>query len=64
MLDGHDGTAAVVRVLIESGDHRRRWSTVGCSTNIIDASWAALADAFEYGILLAERSREETSASA
>jgi 2-isopropylmalate synthase len=64
VLDGHDGTAAVVRVLIESGDHRRRWSTVGCSTNIIDASWAALADAFEYGILLAERSREETAASA
>jgi 2-isopropylmalate synthase len=64
VLDGQDGTAAVVRVLIESGDHHRRWSTVGCSTNIIEASWAALADAFEYGILLAERSREETAASA
>ena len=51
VLDGRDGTAAGVRVLIESGDHHRRWSTVGCSTNIIEASWAALADAFEYCIL-------------
>ena len=61
VLDGHDGTAAVVRVLIESGDHQRRWSTVGCSTNIIEASWAALADAFEYCILLARRSLEATA---
>ncbi|MHB8507611.1 MAG: citramalate synthase [Candidatus Dormibacteria bacterium] len=58
VLDGHDGTAAGVRVLIESGDHRRRWSTVGCSTNIIEASWIALADAYEFGLVntdLAER---------
>ena len=48
---GRDGTAAGVRVLVESGDHHRRWSTVGCSTNIIEASWSALADAFEYAIL-------------
>jgi len=45
------GTAARVRVLIESGDHLRRWSTVGCSTNIIEASWLALADAMDYGLL-------------
>ena len=50
VLDGRDGTAAGVRVLIESGDHHRRWSTVGCSTNIIEASWMALSDAFEYAI--------------
>jgi len=50
VLDGRDGTAAGVRVLVESGDHHRRWSTVGCSTNIIEASWIALADAFEYAI--------------
>jgi 2-isopropylmalate synthase len=44
-------------VLVESGDHHRRWSTVGCSTNIIEASWSALADAFEYAIVAArERS--------
>ncbi len=53
VLDGRDGTAAGVRVLVESGDHHRRWSTVGCSTNIIEASWSALADAFEYAIIVA-----------
>ena len=53
VLDESDGTAAGVRVLIESGDHQRRWSTVGCSTNIIEASWLALSDAFEYGLLRA-----------
>jgi 2-isopropylmalate synthase len=51
VLDESDGTAAGVRVLIESGDHHQRWSTVGCSTNVIEASWLALADAFEYGLL-------------
>jgi 2-isopropylmalate synthase len=64
VLDGHDGTGAVVRVLVESGDHRRRWATVGCSTNIIEASWVALADAFEYCILLSQRAHEDRAASA
>jgi 2-isopropylmalate synthase len=54
-------TGAAVRVLIESGDHHQRWSTVGCSTNIIEASWLALSDAFEYGLLKA-RSRSSDSA--
>ncbi|MGA8015516.1 MAG: citramalate synthase [Candidatus Dormiibacterota bacterium] len=58
VLDGRDGTAAGVRVLIESGDHHQRWSTVGCSTNIIEATWIALADAFEYAIVQAARRRE------
>jgi 2-isopropylmalate synthase len=53
VLDYSDGTAAGVRVLIESGDHHARWSTVGCSTNIIEASWLALSDAFEYGLMRA-----------
>jgi 2-isopropylmalate synthase len=47
-------------VLVESGDHHRRWSTVGCSTNIIEASWSALADAFEYAIV-ATRERSALS---
>ncbi len=55
VLDGHGGTAAAVRVLIEFGDRERRWSTVGCSTNIIEASCVALADAFEYCIVQARR---------
>ncbi|MGD1034231.1 MAG: citramalate synthase [Candidatus Dormibacteria bacterium] len=58
VLDGQDGTAAGVRVLVESGDHRRRWSTVGCSTNVIEASWIALADAFEFAIVECRRHAE------
>jgi 2-isopropylmalate synthase len=53
VIDESQATAASVRVLIESGDHLRRWSTVGCSTNVIEASWLALADSFEYGLLKA-----------
>ena len=53
VINGSAATAAGVRVLIESGDHHQRWSTVGCSTNIIEASWLALADAFEYGLVRA-----------
>ena len=45
--EGHD-TGAVVRVLIESTDGRSTWSTVGSSTNIIEASYMALADGLEY----------------
>jgi 2-isopropylmalate synthase len=63
VLDGGDGTAAAVRVLVESGDHRHRWSTVGCSTNIIEASWRALSDSFEYCIAHA-RGEQEAAAEA
>lgn len=45
---GHGGTAAVVRVLIESGDAHGRWVTVGVSHDIIEASWQALADSVTY----------------
>jgi len=64
VLDGRDGTASQVRVLVESGDHRRRWSTVGCSGNIIEASWIALFDAFEYAIVEARRRSQEPAAEA
>jgi 2-isopropylmalate synthase len=50
ILDSKSGTAAMVRVLIDSTDGARSWSTVGASTNIIEASWIALADAVEYFI--------------
>ncbi|MBU4332665.1 citramalate synthase [Patescibacteria group bacterium] len=46
-----DGTAATVRVLIESSDGKRVWSTVGASENIIEASWEALVDSFSYKLL-------------
>ncbi len=45
------GTAAVVRVQVEMSDGRRSWSTVGASTNIIEASYEALVDAYEYKLL-------------
>lgn len=48
------GTAAKVRVLIESGDNGRKWGTVGVSENIIDASWQALVDSIEYKLLKEE----------
>ncbi len=52
VLDEKDGTGAVVRVHIETGDGRRSWGTVGVSENIIEASWQALADSIAYGLLL------------
>ena len=48
IVDESEGADAVVRVLVDSTDGERRWSTVGSSTNIIDASWMALADSMEY----------------
>ena len=48
---GPEGTGAIVRVLVESTDGERRWSTVGASTNIIEASWQALSDSLEYALL-------------
>jgi len=48
ILDGEAGTAATTRVLVESGKGPKRWTTVGCSSNIIEASLAALLDSFEY----------------
>ena len=52
------GTAAKVRVVIESRDHEDIWSTVGVSENIIEASWQALVDSVEYK-LLKEQARDE-----
>ncbi|HHT47282.1 MAG TPA: citramalate synthase [Firmicutes bacterium] len=51
VLDGKDGTGAKVRVLITSQDGNKRWGTVGVSENIIEASWVALVDSIEYGLL-------------
>jgi len=48
VIDGRAGTAAKVRVLIESRDRDDIWSTVGVSEDIIEASWQALADSFQY----------------
>ena len=50
VINSAEGTAARVRVVIESRDRNSVWSTVGVSENIIEASWIALVDAFEYKI--------------
>ncbi len=48
VVDSGAGTAASIRVNIESGDHHETWGTIGVSENIIEASWQALVDAVEY----------------
>jgi 2-isopropylmalate synthase len=51
VLEGAAATGAVVRVLIDSTDGDRAWSTVGVDSNVIEASWQALVDSLVYGIL-------------
>jgi 2-isopropylmalate synthase len=48
VINAPAGTAARVRVVIESRDHDAVWGTVGVSENVIEASWLALVDAFEF----------------
>jgi 2-isopropylmalate synthase len=51
VLDEKKGTGAATRVLIESSDGRKTWGTIGVSENIIEASWHALVDSIEYGLM-------------
>jgi len=51
VLASGDGTAAKVRVLIESSDGQDAWGTVGVSENIIEASWIALADSLHFKLM-------------
>jgi 2-isopropylmalate synthase len=48
VIDGREGTAARVRVFIESRDQDEIWSTIGVSEDVIEASWQALADSFQF----------------
>lgn len=52
VINVREGTAAKVRVLIESATEDRSWTTIGVSTNVIEASWQALLDGIEYGLSL------------
>ena len=52
------GTGAVTRVLVDSTNGDRTWTTIGVSENIIEASWQALYDSLVYGLLLANAKRE------
>ena len=52
ILDGGAGTAAKTRVLVEFGNGVKRWTTIGVSANILDASYQAVVEGMEYGLLL------------
>lgn len=62
VLDEAEATAAKVRVLIESSDGNETWSTVGVSTNIIEASWQALCDGLNYKLYKSSKKKEVTNA--
>jgi 2-isopropylmalate synthase len=57
VVNAREGTAARVRVVIESRDAADVWGTVGVSTNIIEASWQALVDSFEYKLFKSEEAK-------
>jgi 2-isopropylmalate synthase len=57
ILDETKGTGAITRVLIDASDGRRVWGSIGVSENLISASWDALVDSLEYGMLVASRGR-------
>lgn len=63
VLGGGQGTKALVRVLIESGDGHERWGTVGVSYNVLEASWQALVDSIDYK-LYKDRKRQKRKAKA
>ncbi len=52
ILDGAAGTSAKTRVLVESSNGEQRWTTVGVSSNILEASYEAVVEGIEYGLLL------------
>ena len=51
VLDGKSATASRVRVLIESSDGTDSWTTIGVSSDLVEASWLALVDSFEYKLI-------------
>ncbi len=63
ILDGVHATAATTRVLIETSNEHGRWVTVGASSNIIEASWHALADGLEYGLVSGGDAKQASKAS-
>ena len=54
VLDTGSGTGAVTRVLVDTTDGQRTWTTIGVSENIIEASWQALYDSIVFGLLHAD----------
>src|SRR5262249_19714669 len=62
VINSSEGTAARVRVVIESSDSQDVWSTVGVSENVIEASWIALVDSVEYKLYKDEGEFDEAEA--
>lgn len=60
ILDGGAGTSAKTRVLIESSNGQKRWTTVGVSPNILEASYQAVVEGIEYGLLLQSSGKPES----
>jgi 2-isopropylmalate synthase len=63
ILDGGAGTSAKTRVLVESSNGYQRWATVGVSPNILDASYQAVVDGLEYGLLLQNQAKTALTSS-
>jgi 2-isopropylmalate synthase len=63
ILDGTAGTSAKTRVLIESSNGHQRWTTVGVSGNILEASYHAVVEGLEYGLLLRQQTRTALASS-
>lgn len=61
ILDGRTGTSAKTRVLVESSNGHQRWTTVGVSPNIIEASYQAVVEGIEYGLMLQKQATALTS---
>jgi 2-isopropylmalate synthase len=59
ILDSEKGTGAITRVLVDATDGERRWTTLGVSENIIEASWQALSDSIVYALLGAATELED-----
>src|SRR3989442_7671404 len=62
VLDEKQGTGAVVRVLIDTTDGEKEWTTVGVSENVIEASWEAVVDSLLFGLLHPRTDRTEVTA--
>ncbi|RMF23882.1 MAG: citramalate synthase [Cyanobacteria bacterium J083] len=61
IIDSSSGTSAKTRVLVESSNNQERWTTVGVSTNILEASYQAVVEGIEYGLLLSSAQPTITS---
>ncbi|MCK4739585.1 MAG: citramalate synthase, partial [Deltaproteobacteria bacterium] len=59
VLAGTVGTSSKVRVLVESGDGKKKWGTVGVSENVIEASWQALVESLEYKLFKGKKNTKK-----